>query len=270
MSEEPEDFDEAMSNVATDCNRENIERLLRIAAKKPPMDQEEAVNLIHKMSDYKKSTVEDQLKAVKEEIEEEEEEENIPDYEIAKIVEIIPEVGTDYREYIFHVEVEGDRYKIRLDTNMLMGPQEFKKRVFELTHTKIPIGQDEWDEFLNEEFEDLIEETRKQEPISSENDVVQEIFQSLSGLEAAETKDDLIRQPDSKYYCNGDDVLVSSHLINKIKSNISRNVGMRRIRNLLDGYLTKNTKNIGQNVRVWFFDKDKLMDDGVEIDYEEN
>ena len=149
-----------------------------------------------------------------------------------------------------------------------MGPQEFLKRVFELTHTKLPISQEEWDEFLNDEFDDLIVNSRTEEPIGAAMDVVQEVLQSIEGLDDADTKDDFVRQPDRKYYCNGEDVLVSSHLINKVRQNVDRSVTMRRVREIMDKYVNDNSKHIGNGVRAWFFSKDALKDMGVNIEYE--
>lgn len=266
MPEEPQDLDEAMTKVVKGGSKEDVRNLLKLAAEGDPLDEDEAVKVAWKNSNFTKEAVKNQLKSIKEDIEKEER--NSPNYEITGITVIIPQIEDDYRKYIFHVEVEGEMHKVGLNTNTIMTPTEFIKSVFELTHTKLPISQEEWDEFLNDEFDDLVTEVRTEEPLSPEKDVQQEVIQTLGSLDSAESKADLIRQPDSKYYCNGEDVLVSSHLISKIRKNVDRTVSMRRVREAMDDLISDNTKHIGNSVRAWYLDKEKLQEMGVNLDYE--
>jgi len=258
---------ELLAEYVTNPSEEKARELIKLSPEMSYLEMGKVADTIanKNSSGWGKRDIKKQMKKEREEAERKKKEERAPDYEIESITEVVPEISTHYRRYIFHMNVDGEKHDIPMTTKQVMKPKEFKRRVFELTKRKIEIDSDEWDEFLNEDFEELINETKEEEPISEPNDVLEKVFRTIESIEEAEDKEAFLNRPRGYYYINeadeeeeGDELIISSSLIQRICHKTGRGVSPRKVREIADEYIIDNTRHMGKGIRGWVFSKERI------------
>jgi hypothetical protein len=249
-----------------DPSTDEVIEYLALFADKNPAKQQEKVDLVSQRTQFNKSTLRDIL-------EEQKTKKSLKGFQIRKIVKITPINKEDDTVFEFHIEHHGEEYSFRIVSSELVGPNEFKKKILELTDQLVTF--DSWNDQLNKWMEQCPLEVREEEPLKDANAVVEHIFNEFEMLQIAEEMKEFKQFPESMALMKEDDkeIWVSGTWIDSKVSSLNKDVSLRKVRTLLEDFMpngkSKKVRKDDDQFRAWRFDQEKLVKIGVLEDLED-
>jgi hypothetical protein len=243
-----------------DPSTDEVIEYLALFADKNPAKQQEKVDLVSQRTQFNKSTLRDIL-------EEQKTKKSLKGFQIRKIVKITPINKEDDTVFEFHIEHVGNEYSFKIVSSELVGPNEFKKKILELTDQLVTF--DSWNDQLNKWMEQCPLEVREEEPLKDANAVVEHIFNEFEMLQIAEEMKEFKQFPESMALMKEDDkeIWVSGTWIDSKVSSLNKDVSLRKVRTLLEDFMpngkSKKVRKDDDQFRAWRFDQEKLVKIGV-------
>jgi len=250
-----------------DPSTDEVIDYLALFADKNPAKQQEKVDLVSQRTQFNKSTLRDIL-------EEQKTKKSLKGFQIRKIVKITPINKEDDTVFEFHIEHVGNEYSFKIVSSELVGPNEFKKKILELTDQLVTF--DSWNDQLNKWMEQCPLEVREEEPLKDANAVVEHIFNEFEMLQIAEEMKEFKQFPESMALMKEDDkeIWVSGTWIDSKVSSLNKDVSLRKVRTLLEDFMpngkSKKVRKDDDQFRAWRFDQEKLVKIGVLEDLEDS
>jgi len=250
-----------------DPSTDEVIDYLAIFADKHPAKQQEKVDLVSQRTQFNKSTLRDIL-------EEQKTKKSLKGFQIRKIVKITPINKEDDTVFEFHIEHVGNEYSFKIVSSELVGPNEFKKKILELTDQLVTF--DSWNDQLNKWMDQCPLEVREEEPLKDANAVVEHIFNEFEMLQIAEEMKEFKQFPESMALMKEDDkeIWVSGTWIDSKVSSLNKDVSLRKVRTLLEDFMpngkSKKVRKDDDQFRAWRFDQEKLVKIGVLEDLEDS
>jgi len=250
-----------------DPSTDEVIEYLALFADKNPAKQQEKIDLVNQRTQFNKSTLRDIL-------EEQKTKKSLKGFQIRKIVKITPINKEDDTVFEFHIEHQGEEYSFRIVSSELVGPQEFKKKILELTDQLVTF--ESWNDQLNQWMEQCPLEVREEEPLKDANAVVEHIFNEFEMLQIAEEMKEFKQFPESMALVKEDDkeIWVSGTWIDSKVSSLNKDVSLRKVRTLLEDFMpngkSKKVRKDDDQFRAWRFDQEKLVKIGVLEDLEDS
>lgn len=248
-----------------DPSTDEVIEYLALFADKNPAKQQEKVDLVSQRTQFNKSTLRDIL-------EEQKTKKSLKGFQIRKIVKITPINKEDDTVFEFHIKHVGNEYSFKIVSSELVGPNEFKKKILELTDQLVTF--DSWNDQLNKWMEQCPLKVREEEPLKDANAVVEHIFNEFEMLQIAEEMKEFKQFPESMALVSEDDeeIWVSGTWIDSKVSSLNKDVSLRKVRTLLEDFMpsgeSKKVRKDDDQFRAWRFDRERLVKIGVLEDLE--
>lgn len=249
-----------VEDPSNDLNAEDVIKYLSVYTEKNAAEQQEAVDYISERTQYTKKTARQLL-------EEQKTKKGLNNFQIEKIVKINPINKEDDSVYEFHISYENENHSFKIDSSELVTPQEFKKKILELTDNLLTF--DSWKDKLNEWMKSSNLEVKEEEPLKDAHAVVEHIFDQFEMLQPSKEMKEFKQFPESMALLHEErsEILVSGKWIDSKVESMNKDVSNRKVRSLLDEYMPDgNAKKVRVDddmFRAWRFKKDKLSKIGV-------